>query len=674
MPSRHGVVLPCLQCCIPTMVKSLRGEEARTFRAICGACKVFFCVCLARQLLGKLLRSHRSPKNQEVRKLPTLLSFNHLTKSFGDKKVFTDLQGEINAPTIIGLVGDNGSGKSTLLRVLAGLEAAEEGEILRTRALQIAYLPQELPVEQGLLAFEFVRNGAVRLVTLERQLRELEQQLPSSTSDDSQLLQHYGELLNEFEQQGGYELDAQVEKALQEVELPRHLWQSPLELLSGGQKTRLALARTLVVQPDLLLLDEPTNYLDIEGLTWLEQWLSQAGKAAVLVSHDRYFLDKVATEIWELERGKLERFVGNYTAYKEQKELAIRKQYEAYERDQAEKRRLRELIAKQMQWFEVAHRRAGQDDFSRARAKKGAARAKATVSRLQRVLDRSVEKPWEEDDLGIAFQTPAFSSQSLLAARGLSFGYGSEPLLRDINFELRPGERVAIMGANGSGKTTLLRVLLGELEPMTGDLYRSPSLAAGHFSQERDDLNPANSLLDEMMATGISRSDAWLILARLGFRDQEVMRPLATLSVGQRARVSVAKLLVQPYNVLVLDEPTNHLDIRSREKFEEALKDYPGALILVSHDRYFLDTIVNQVYHLEAGSLTRYLGNYSYFQQSRQQEALAIQKAERETILRTRMAQLAARISQLPADSPEYELLDAEYQRAACQLRSLLRH
>lgn len=606
--------------------------------------------------------------------MPTLLSFNRLVKSFGDKEVFLDLKGEINAPTIIGLVGDNGCGKSTLLRVLAGLEPADSGEIQRPSSLQIAYLPQELPTGPELSAFEFVRNGSKYLVELERKLRELEQQIPnSSSSEGPKLLQRYGELLHEFEQQGGYELDAQVEMALNEVELPKFLWESPLELLSGGQKTRLALARTLVVKPDLLLLDEPTNYLDIEGLTWLEQWLKRAGQAVVLVSHDRYFLDKVATEIWELERGKLERFAGNYTAYREQKEEALRKQYAAYERDQAEKRRLRDLIARQMQWFDTAHRKAGQDDFLRAKAKKGAARAKATITRMQRVLEQSVEKPWEKDELGITFHAPEFSSQSLLAARGLSFSYTQEPLLQDINFELRPGERVAILGANGSGKTTLLRLLLGELEPEAGQLYRRPSLAVGHFSQERDDLNPANSLLEELMATGILRSEAWLILARLGFRDQEVLRPLATLSVGQRARVSLAKLLVQPYNVLMLDEPTNHLDIRSREKIEEALADYPGALILVSHDRYFLDKTINQVYHLQAGNLTRYLGNYSYFQQVQQQDAAAVQQAEQATVLRTRLAQLAARISQLPQDSPEYEQLDAEYNRVASQLRLLLK-
>lgn len=607
--------------------------------------------------------------------LPTLLRFSGLTKSFGAKQVFVDLKGEINAPTIVGLVGDNGCGKSTLLRILAGQEKADVGEIQHADRLQIAYLPQELPQMTDLAAYTYVRTGLEQLVRLEAALRELEQLLPLSPSAEVPLiLQRYGELLAEFERSGGYQMDSEVEKALRAVELPADLWGLPLGVLSGGQKTRLALAKALVANPDLLLLDEPTNYLDLEGLAWLEQWLKQAGQAVVLVSHDRYFLDRVATEIWELDRGGLESFAGNYSVYKAQKEQALQEQYAAYAREQAEKRRLRELIARQMQWFETAHRQAGQDDFLRHKAKKGAARAKATVSRMRRVLDQAVEKPWEKVELGITFQAPEFSSQSLLAARGVSFSYGEEPLLNGINFELRPGERVAILGANGSGKSTFLRLLLGELAPKAGQLYSSPSLSVGHFSQERDDLDSDSSLLAELMTTGIERSEAWLILARLGFRDQEVMRPIKTISVGQRARVSLAKLLVLPHNVLVLDEPTNHLDIRSREKIEEALQGYPGALILISHDRYFLDASVNQVYHLEEGRLTRYLGNYSYFQQAQLRDPVVMQQAEQVTILRTRLAALAARISTLPVDGPEYEQLDAEYRQVAARLRPLLLH
>lgn len=607
----------------------------------------------------------------EVIILSTLLRFRDLAKFFGAKEVFTALKGEINAPAIIGLVGDNGCGKSTLLRILAGIDEADVGEIQRLGVSQVAYLPQELPPAIAGAAYTHVRAGLEHLTRLEAALRKTAGQLQQDSANE-ELLSLYGRLQHEFEQSGGYAMDAVVEKALHAVDLPVDLWEAPLAALSGGQKTRVNLARCLVVQPDLLLLDEPTNYLDLQGLDWLERWLRQTGQTVVLVSHDRYFLDQVATEIWELDRGQLQCFTGNYSAYKAQKEQQLQEQYAAYAKDQAEKRRLRELIAKQMQWFESAHKQAGQDDFLRAKAKKGAARAKSTVSRMQRVIDQGAEKPWEKDELGITFHAPDFSSQSLLAAREASFGYGVEPLLKGINFELRPGERVAILGANGSGKTTLLRLLLGELHPKAGQLYRSPSLAVGHFSQERDDLNPTNSLLAELVATGIGRSEAWLILARLGFRDQEALAEIRTLSVGQRARVSLAKLLVLPHNVLVLDEPTNHLDIRSREKIEEALQDYPGALILVSHDRYFLDASVNQVYHLEMGALTRYLGNYSYFEQFKLRDPELAEQHEQAIIMRTRLAELAARISELAADTPAYRELDAEYHRIAAQLRSLL--
>lgn len=607
----------------------------------------------------------------EVIVLSTLLRFHDLAKSFGAKEVFAALKGEINAPAIIGLVGDNGCGKSTLLRILAGEEKADAGEIQSFGTLQIAYLPQELPPTIAGTAYAYVRAGLIHLTELEDALRKTAGQLQHNPASEN-LLSQYGKLQHGFEQSGGYEMDAATEKSLHAVGLPVELWKMPLDALSGGQKTRVNLARCLVVQPELLLLDEPTNYLDLQGLGWLESWLRQAGQTVVLVSHDRYFLDKVATEIWELDRGQLQCFTGNYSAYKAQKEQQLQEQYAAYAKEQAEKRRLRELIARQMQWFESAHKKAGQDDFLRAKAKKGAARAKSTVSRMQRVIDQGVEKPWEKDELGIAFQATGFSSQSLLAARQVSFSYGAEQLLKGVNFELRPGERVAILGANGAGKTTLLRLLLGELVPKAGQLYRSPSLSVGHFSQERDDLNPTNSLLAELVATGIGRSEAWLILARLGFRDQDVLTEIRTLSVGQRARVSLAKLLVLPHNVLVLDEPTNHLDIRSREKIEEALQDYPGALILVSHDRYFLDASVNQVYLLETGAITRYLGNYSYYEQSQMRDPAIIEQQEQETIMRTRLAELAARISALAIDTTEYQELDAEYHQVAAHLRSLL--
>ena len=350
----------------------------------------------------------------------------------------------------------------------------------------------------------------------------------------------------------------------------------------------------------------------------------------------------------------------------------MQKQYAAYAQEQAEKRRLRELIAKQSQWFQAAHQSAGQNDYLRARAKKNAARAKATISRLERLLEQEVEKPWEKNEIGIEFLSPTHNSQNLLSAESLSFGYDEELLLRGINFQLRPGERVAIIGANGSGKTTFLRLLLGELTPVAGRLYRSPTCTIGHFSQERDDLHPENSLLAELETTGISRSEAWLLLARLGFRDQTVLRPIKTLSVGQRARVSLAKLLVSPLNVLVLDEPTNHLDINSREKIEAALQDYPGALILVAHDRYFLDASVNQVYHLQNGQLTRYLGNYSYFVQAQSSDLKEEQLQVQETVLRTRLAALAARLSSLSSDSTEYAELDQEFKITVARLRCLL--
>lgn len=612
--------------------------------------------------------------------MKTLLRFGSVTKSYGSKVVFQNFEGEVNGSNVIGLVGDNGAGKSTLLRILAGLEQPDSGRFQSFAGnVGVAYLPQELAHDQVDIVRSYVRNGLQALVSLERQMREVEATMATASGDRlDAAVASYGRLTGEFERLQGWELDARVEKALNDVGLPEEMWDQPLNRLSGGQKTRVALARTVVSAPDLLLLDEPTNYLDLAGLQWLETWVKRQEGAVIVVSHDRYFLDQVASHIWEIEREQLRSYIGNYTAYRAQKELAVQQQREQYEHDQAEKKKLRELIAKQLQWFHNAHNAATADKlesaktkvFYRARAAKNARRAKATVSRLERKLGESVEKPWERDRLGISFSATDFASQSLLAAEELVFGYCDLPLFERASFQLRPGERVAIVGENGTGKTTILKLLLGELEPQGGRLSRSPSLSVGYFSQEREDLVLDNSLLDEMMKIeGLSRSEAWLILARMGFRDQEVHKRLSDLSVGQRARISLAKLLVSPYNVLVLDEPTNHLDIHSREKIEEALNDYPGALVLVSHDRYFLDLAVNQVYHLSNRRLTRYLGNYSYFVEQHNRDAIAEERARQETILRTRMAELAARLSRTKHDSLEYCELDREYKEVAAKLR-----
>lgn len=606
--------------------------------------------------------------------MQTLLRFEAVTKTYGARMVISELSGEINFGDIIGLVGDNGAGKSTLLRILAGLEQPDSGRFHSfARQVKVGYLPQEIAHDEGLLVRDYVRLGMSRLREVEQEMRLLEQHMNAAADNMEVMLTRYGQLTQEFEHLDGYNMDPRVEMALNGVGLAPQHWDRPAGTLSGGQKTRMALARAVVVQPDVLLMDEPTNYLDIEGLAWLESWVKRYRGAVVVVSHDRYFLDQVATHIWEVDQHSINHYAGNYSSYRQQREQELKRQWEQYERDQAEKKRLRELIAKQMQWFASAHSAAGQDDFLRGRAKKMATRAKAIVSRLERHLDNSVEKPWEKDELGIDFKAPDHASQKLVSAERLCFDYTGQPLLQEVSFQLRPGERVAIVGENGTGKTTFLRLLMGELQPKGGRLRNSPSLSIGYFSQEREDLDLHNTLLEEMLKIeGLSRSDAWLILARLGFRGQEVHRQLRVLSVGQRARVSLAKLLVSPHNVLVLDEPTNHLDIRSREKIEEALNDYPGALILVSHDRYFLDLAVNQVYHLSNRTLTRYMGNYSYFlaQQTRDPEADA--RERQETIWRARMADLAGRLGALNQGQDEYAELDREYREVAARLRGIL--
>ncbi len=609
--------------------------------------------------------------------MTTCLRFKELSKSYGDKQIFSGLEAELNLGQIVGLVGDNGAGKSTLLRIIAGLEGYDQGRLqtFPSGGVTTAYLPQEVDTADWDTVFAYVRGGQQSLLQLEKQLQQFEAAMTTGEGAElADLLHQYGLLQQQFEQAGGYQMDVQSELALQQVGLPREQWQLPPAALSGGQKTRAALAKALVQQPQLLLLDEPTNYLDIAGLQWLGGWVTSFQGAIILVSHDRYFLDQVATDIWELERHVLTGYPGNYSAYRHQMEQRRAEQYAAYERDQAEQRKLQQLIRKQMQWFDRAHKAAGQDDFLRVRAKKMAKRAKSTASRLERQLDQGESKPWEKDDLGIQFRTTGHISQSLLLAEQVDFNYGQRPVLRQVSWQLRLGDRAAIVGENGSGKTTLLRLLVGELAPTAGNLVRSPSLSVGFFSQERDDLRPDRTLLEEMLQIeGLSLSEAWLILARLGFRGAEAERRIGELSIGQRARVSLAKLLVTPHNLLVLDEPTNHLDIRTRETLEQALCDYPGAVVLVSHDRYFLDQVVNLVYHLEDGQLTRYLGNYSYFLQRQQADRDVEAAALEETVLRGRLAELASRLATLDPESAAYQQLSREYDDTAGRVPRIIR-
>ena len=608
--------------------------------------------------------------------MATLMQFHGLGKSFGSRTLFAGISGAIQEGQIIGLVGDNGSGKTTLMRILCGLVEPSEGSVESPGPGPVlSYLPQQLDAGPQLVE-DYVGSGAGSLWELRRQLDSLEQNMAAESGPClDEALALYGEKLNLFESLGGYELSARVQRALESVSLPQPLWKSPLDALSGGQKTRVALARAMVGNPDVLLLDEPTNYLDFSGLDWLEEWLLAARRTVIIASHDRYFLDRVASHTWDLEFSRLTQYTGNFTAYKSQKESAEAEQREAYGRHLAEEKRLKELAARQMQWYAAAHKEAGQDDYLRGRAKKLAKRAKGIISRLEQHQDYGVAKPQYRAGVYMRFASPENLGDTLMSAETLCFGYGQVPVLREVDFSLRGGERVAVIGDNGSGKTTLLKLLMGQLTPSAGRLTHCDLREVGYFSQERADLDLSRNALEELMATtGLDKAAAWLLLGRLGFRGNEALKRLAICSLGERAKVSMARLLAGKYRVLVLDEPTNHLDIRSRETMEEALNEFSGAIVLVSHDRYFMDSIVNQVYHLTDGTLVRYLGNYSYFAAKQGVQQGDEVRREQALVLSTRLADLASRLSASTVGTDAHAALEREYVDTAARLNALFHH
>jgi ATPase subunit of ABC transporter with duplicated ATPase domains len=523
----------------------------------------------------------------------------------------------------VGLVGVNGCGKSTLMKILAGQLTADGGAIAWvTDGLSRAYLGQE---------GQWAPNQ-----TLGAQLGDLPSDLLSKCGIGAALLTH-----------------------------------KPSEL-SGGQKTRAALARALAGKPDLLLLDEPTNHLDTEGLQWLESLLAGYRGTVLVVSHDRYFLDKVATRILEMDGGQVKEYPGNYSAYARQKQMELERAREEYRSYVNEKKRIQDAIRRQMEWATKAHnakpdRMEGrfQENITKNAARDLMRGVKNMEKRLERIKK---EKPREAQRINLRFDETAGVARNLLLADDLGFSYdGARWLFRHAGFYAQRGDKVAIVGPNGAGKTTLVKLILGELAPTEGLLYRSP-LKVAYLAQELETLNPAHSVIEE--ATGDSAMDqayARSLLGCLLFSGEDVLKPVAVLSGGEKVRLALAKILLAAPDLLVLDEPTNGLDLPSRERVEEALESYPGTLLLVSHDRYLLKRVATRIIHVGEGRLTHFGGGYDAFleQGRRPPEDLAA----RRLVLETRLAQLSARLANPP--EAEKEQLNAEFFAVSRELRSL---
>ena len=629
----------------------------------------------------------------------TILTTSELGKHFGGQDIFANLNFSINLNDKIALVGPNGEGKTTLLRILAGLESASEGKVTAAKAVRISYLEQHASListegtlwSLALSAFQHLKEQEAAIQTLAADLADQAE----GSAAYHKLLKQYGEVQALFEHAGGYTYEQTIRLVLTGLGFRQGDYETPLNQLSGGQQSRAHLAKLLLDQPDLLLLDEPTNHLDLDSVEWLEYYLQQWPKAFVVVSHDRYFLDKVANRVWEMNFGILETYRGNFSHY-------VQQRIERFERRLKEYQTQQEFIAKEEEF--IQRNLAGQ-------------RTKEAQGRRKR-LDRLVrlERPRQAKTLNLALRPPLRSGDLVLATHDLVVGYPDNPVLLTCpDLEIQRGQCIALIGPNGAGKTTFIKTILTQLQPPAGNVRFGSGVKVGYFAQTHASLNLENSILDEILSVeNLPIGEARNYLGAFLFSGDDVFKPIKALSGGERSRVALAKLTLMGANFLILDEPTNHLDIPSQEILESGLRNFAGTILLTSHDRYFIDAVASHVWALEPqtksvrvvkGGYSRYLalrevnflevppdrsGNgqaiavKSESQVSREQskakrreaEKKAKQVAEIEGVIEATEARLVELTEKLEAasqaqDIPKLQQLGQDYQDTEAKLEAL---
>ncbi|GAB4518165.1 MAG: ABC-F family ATP-binding cassette domain-containing protein [Anaerolineae bacterium] len=545
----------------------------------------------------------------------SLLIGNDLAKSYGALDVFEHIDLRIEQADRIGLIGPNGQGKTTLLKILAGVELPTAGRVERARRLRIGYLPQLPPPPGDQTLIESLLSVFADLQAQERELAEMERAM-AEARDEAELealLERYGAAQARFEASGGFDYELRIQQVLSGLGFDETDYHQPLAILSGGQRTRALLARLILEEPDLLLLDEPTNHLDIDGMEWLEETLRQWKGAVVVVAHDRYFLDRVATRIWDLHDGRLDTYRGNYSHYLVQREQRRLEEERLWEQQQ-------EFIAKTEEF--IRRNIAGQ------RSKE----AQGRLKRLERFKETmAIERLREQRQIRLHMSTQLRSGDLVLATHALQVGYPpGPPLFTCPDVEIRRGQRVALMGPNGVGKTTFVRTILGEIPPLGGKVRLGASLRIGYLSQTQAGLDPHQTVLDAILevAPKLTEEAARRILGRFLFTGDDVFKPIEVLSGGQRSRVVLARLSLQGSNFLVLDEPTNHLDLETQEILQDELARFPGTILLVTHDRYLAQKLATHVWELRDGQLRAYEGGYDAYLEAKAAERAAQQGSQ----------------------------------------------
>ena len=590
-----------------------------------------------------------------------ILALQGIRKSFGAHEVLRDVTFTLQNGERMGLVGVNGSGKSTLMKIIAGQESSDAGSVNIQKGLRLGYLAQqgELTGEETVL--ETLESVFDPLKRMEAEMRELEASMAAFAEDPEALRRlggRYDALTREFERQNGYGWRSTVQGVLAGLQLRAYADRKTAQL-SGGERTRLCLGRMLLSEPDLLLLDEPTNHLDLKSIAWLEEYLTAYRGAVLVVSHDRYFLDRVCGRMAELLMGTLETYDGNYTEYLEKRTQVYETRMKAWEAQQKEIARQEAIIAM----------------YRRFNREKSIRLAESREKRLEKM--ERLDRPQEEGTVRFRFETRRRTGDDVLMTERLSKGYGERTLFSELKLHIRAGDRIALIGDNGTGKSTLLKCLIGEEKPDGGIIRWGAGVDIGYYDQHQSGLNDNKTVLDEVWDR-FPRMDQAEIRGALGlflFTGDEVFEPIHTLSGGEKGRVALTELMLRKDNVLLLDEPTNHLDMDSREVLEDALRDFPGTILSISHDRYFINRFAEKIWCLDAEGLKEYLGDYdSYFEKiSRDQEPdggdaarmtrTAQEKEKRKSREEQRQAQ--ARKDQIRA--AEKEISDTEEQIAALE-------
>ena len=529
-----------------------------------------------------------------------ILALQDVKKSFGTHEVLKSVSFTLQEQDRMGLVGVNGSGKSTLMKIIAGQETADEGSVNMQKGLRIGYLAQQGELTGEETVQRVLESVFDPLVKIEEEMRSLENEMAEHGGDAEMLRRlggRYDALTREFERQDGYSWRSRVTGVLKGLKL-WEMREMETARLSGGERTRLCLGRMLLSEPDLLLLDEPTNHLDLKSITWLEEYLNSYKGAVLVISHDRYFMDHVCNRMAELILGTVETYTGNYTQYTEKRAEVYETRMKAWELQQKEIARQEAVIA--------MYKRFNREESLRL--------ARSREKRLEKI--ERLEKPQEEGTVQFRFEARRRTGEDVLQAEGLEKSFGERILFRDVKMHIRAGDRIALIGDNGTGKTTLLRCLTGEEQPDHGSIRWGTGVDIGYYDQHQAGLHPQKTVLDEVWDR-FPRMEQYEVRGALGlflFTGDDVFAPVNTLSGGEKGRVALTELMLRKDNVLLLDEPTNHLDMDSREVLEDALEDFPGTILAVSHDRYFINRFAEKVFVLEEGGIREYLGNYdSYF-------------------------------------------------------------